>query len=244
MGYTRGDNTIESNSVASFEETSLHQEYRVGITQIVTRDLIVNATQEIMVDDGYLSNPYRSYRYASDTEVQQNIYHWQTEVFPEARTSSTTALRARYHLPNYRAAVYGNYRYYSDGWDLTSNTFELGYDHTLPTGWLFNVHLRYYNQSAVNFYSDLFSRAAEFKYMTRDKQLSDMGSVTYGMGVSYDLPYKSIYVDKMALNFLWDHINFDFNDFRDARVKGVAPGTEPEYSYDADVLRLLLTVWY
>lgn len=244
MGYTRGNNTIKSNSVASFEETSLHQEYRVGLSQILTRDLIVSATEEIMVDDGYLSNPYRSFRYASAVEVQQDIYHWQTEVFPQARTSYTTGLHARYHLPNYRAAVYGNYRYYEDGWDLKSNTFELGYNHTLPGGWLFDVHTRFYKQSAVNFYSDLFTRADEFKYMTRDKQLSDMQSVAFGAGVTYEMPFKDKYLDKLTFNLFWDRIKFDFSDFRDARVKNVAPGTEPQYSYDADVLRLLLTVWY
>lgn len=244
MGYTRGNNTIQSNSVDTFEETSLHQEYRIGLTQIITRDLIISASQEMMVDDGYLSNPYRSFRYASAAEAAQNRYFWQIEKFPEARTSYTTALRARYHLPNYRSVVYGNYRYYSDGWDLDSNTFEIGYTHTLPSGWMFDIHTRFYKQSSVNFYSDLFSRADEFQYMTRDKQLSDMQSVTFGAGVTYEMPFKDKFLDKLTFNLMWDHIQFDFNDFRDARVKNVAAGTEPEFSYDADVLRMLLTVWY
>ena len=244
MGYTRGNNTIERNRDDTFEEESKHQEYRVGITQILTRNLIVSLTQEGMVDDGYLSNPYRQFRYASATDVAQGRYSWQLERFPEARRSDTTGLRARYHLPNYRAAVYGSYRYYTDGWDLESNTFELGYNHTLPSGWLFDVHARHYKQSAVNFYSDLFTRGDEFTYMTRDKQLSDMQSVTFGVGISYELPFKDRFLDKLTFNLMWDHIKFDFNNFHDASVKGVTPGTEPEYSYDADVLRVLLTVWY
>ncbi|HET8710115.1 MAG TPA: DUF3570 domain-containing protein [Spongiibacteraceae bacterium] len=244
MGYTRGNNTIKSNSVATFEQTSLHQEYRLGLSQILTRNLIVSASEEIMVDDGFLSNPYRSFRYASATDVAQNTYHWQTEVFPNARTSYTTGLHARYHLPNYRAAIYGNYRYYTDGWDMKSHTFELGYNHTLPDGWLFDVHTRYYKQSAVNFYSDLFERADQFQYMTRDKQLSDMHSIAFGAGVTYEMPFKDKFVDKLTFNLFWDHIKFDFSDFRDARVKNVTPGSEPTYSYDADVLRMLLTVWY
>lgn len=244
MGYTRGNNTIKSNSVASFEETSVHQEYRFGLSQIVTRDLIVSATEEIMVDDGYLSNPYRSFRYASAAEVLQHVYHWQVEVFPNARTSYTTALHARYHLPNYRAALYSDYRFYSDGWDVKSNTLELGYNHTLPSGWLFDVHARYYKQSAANFYSDLFTRANEFKYMTRDKQLSDMHSIAFGAGVTYELPFKDTFVDKLTFNLFWDHVKFDFSDFRDAREKGVAPGSESEYSYDANILRFLFTAWF
>lgn len=244
MGYTRGNNTIKRNGDAAFEEESLHQEYRVGLTQILTRNLIASITQELMVDDGYLSNPYRSFRYASTTDIAQGRYFWQLERFPEARTSHTTALRARYHLPNYRAVVYGSYRHYSDGWDLKSNTFEVGYTHTLPSGWMFDVHARHYSQSAANFYSDLFTRADQFTYMTRDKQLSDMQSVTFGAGVTYELPFKDTFIDKLTFNLMWDHIKFNFNNFHDASVKNVTPGSEPEYSYDADVLRALLTVWY
>lgn len=244
MGYTRGNNTIKRNRDKTFEEESLHQEYRVGLSQILTRNLIASITQELMVDDGYLSNPYRSFRYASATDIAQGRYFWQLERFPDARTSHTTGLHARYHLPNYRAAVYGNYRYYTDGWDLKSNTFELGYTHTLPSGWMFDVHARHYKQSAANFYSDLFTRADQFTYMTRDKQLSDMQSISFGAGVTYEMPFKDTFIDKLTFNLMWDHIKFDFNNFHDASVKNVAPGTEPEYSYDADVLRMLLTVWY
>ncbi|MFT3929963.1 MAG: DUF3570 domain-containing protein [Spongiibacteraceae bacterium] len=247
MGYTRGNNTIKSNSNKTFEEESLHQEYRVGLSQIITRNLIMSVTQELMVDDGYLSNPYRSYRYATSTANAANgIYSWQIERFPSARTSHTTGVHARFHLPNYRAAIYGNYRYYTDGWDVKSNTFELGYNHTLPSGWLFDVHARSYKQSAANFYSDLYisTLSNAFDYQTRDKQLSDMQSVAFGVGVTYELPFKDIFIDKLTFNLMWDRIKFDFNNFRDASVKNVGAGTEPEYSYDADVLRMLLTVWY
>ena len=145
----------------------------------------------------------------------------------------------------YQTFVSGKtYRYYEDGWDLNSHTFELGYNHTLPGGWLFDVHTRYYKQGAVSFYSDLFERADEFTYMTRDKQLSDMHSLALGVGVSYEMPFKDKYLDKLTFNLFWDHIKFTFDNFRDARVKNVTAGSEPTYSYDADVLRMLLTVWY
>jgi len=240
MGYTRGNDTIKRNGDDTFEETATHQEYRVGISQILTRDLIASLNEEIITDSGYLSNPYRSYRFASG-----NSFAWAPEVFPKARTSSTTSLNARYHLPDYRAAVYGNYRFYRDGWDVKSHTFEIGYDHTLPSGWLFDVHTRYYKQTEANFYSDLFERANEFDYMTRDKQLSTFHSIAVGAGVSYELPFKnSRWIDKASANLYWDHIKFDFDNFRDAREKSIAPSQESLYSFDADVLRFFLTVWY
>ena len=240
MGYTRGNDTIKENGAPDFRQTALHQEYRASVSQILTRDLIVSLSEEIIADEGYLSNPYRSFRYLNDT----GSYSWQREVFPQARTSYTTTLNTKYHLPEARAAVYGSYRYYQDGWDIKSNTFEIGYEHALSPGWIFDIHTRYYKQSQANFYSDLFTSADEFKYMSRDKQLSAFHSESAGLGITYELPYKNKFMDKTSLNLYWDHMIFDFDNFRDARVKGVAPGTEPLYSFDADVLRFFISVWY
>ena len=239
FGYTRSNNTIKDNTDDDFKETSLHQEYRVGLTQILTRNLIVNLSQEVMVDDGYLSNPYRQFRFTDGA-----TYSWSSEIFPEARTSYTTTLRARYHLPNYRAAVYGSYRYFWDGWDIKSHTVELGYNHTLPSGWLFDIHVRKYQQSAADFYSDLFAFETAQNHMTRDKQLSDFDSFTIGAGVSYELPFRSKWIDKSSVNIFWDRIKFDYNNYHDARVKGVTAGTEPLYSFEADVIRFFISIWY
>ncbi len=239
MGYTRGNDTIKSNGNASFKDTALHQEYRVSVSQILTRDLIVSLSEEIISDDGYLGNPYRSFRYVNGTS-----YSWLEEIFPKARTSYTTTLGARYHLPETRAAVYGNYRHYNDGWDVKSNTLEIGYEHAFRQNWIFDIHARYYKQTEANFYNDLFTTANEFRYMTRDKQLSAFHSMAAGVGISYEVPVKFNWVDKTSVNLYWDHLKFDYENYRDATVKNVTPGTEPLYSFDADVIRFFVSVWY
>lgn len=242
MGYTRGTDTIKKNGTPDFEEDATHQEYRVGLTQILTRDLIVGISEEIITDSGYLNSPYRQVRYL---DPSGSGYLFQPEVYPRSRTSNTTALHARYHLPNYRAAVYGNYRHYSDGWEIRGNTFEGGYTHTLAQGWLFDVHYRYYKQSKADFYSDLFPYQNAQNYLARDRQLSDFHSSTYGIGISYEMPFRNNkWVDKASLNLYWDRMQVDYEDFTDIRVKDVAPGEEPLYSFDADIIRFFLTVWY
>jgi len=35
-----------------------------------------------------------------------------------------------------------------------------------------------------------------------------------------------------------------YDDFRDLRVTGVAPGTEPLYTFDADVIRFYISGWF
>jgi hypothetical protein len=242
MGYTRGSDTIKKNGTADFEEDATRQEYRIGLTQILTRNLLVGISEEIITDQGYLNSPYRQVRYL---DPSGSGYLFQPEIYPSSRTSNTTSLRARYHLPNHRSAVYGNYRHYSDGWDIKGNTFELGYTYTLPQGWLFDVHYRYYKQSQADFYSDLFPYQDAQNYLARDRQLSDFHSSTFGAGISYEMPLRNNkWVDKASVNLYWDRMQVDYENFTDITIKDVAPGNEPLYSFDADIVRFFLTVWY
>jgi hypothetical protein len=63
--------------------------------------------------------------------------------------------------------------------------------------------------------------------------------------VSYDFTengWRSI--DKGTVNLAWDHIMFDYDDFRDLRVTTVAAGNEPLYDFSADVVQLFLSIWF
>jgi hypothetical protein len=51
-------------------------------------------------------------------------------------------------------------------------------------------------------------------------------------------------VQRGTLNLRIDHIMFDYEDFRDLRVTGVAPGTEPLYSFSANVIQLFASIWF
>ncbi len=42
----------------------------------------------------------------------------------------------------------------------------------------------------------------------------------------------------------WDHIMFDYDDFRDLTVQGGTAGEEPAYSFEADVLQLFFSFWF
>ena len=80
--------------------------------------------------------------------------------------------------------------------------------------------------------------------MTRDKQLSDLHSTTIGAGITDALPYSNSWRNKSTLNLYWDHLQFDYDNYRDATEKGVTPGTESLYSFDADVIRFFVSIWY
>jgi hypothetical protein len=249
MGFSKGDDTVMRRDTVgggidpTFKEDVNRWSYRVGVSQIVTKSLITSLNLEVITDEGYLNNPYRSFRYI-DPE-NNNQYRLATEIYPHTHTSNAVALNARYFLP-YRAAIEGGYRFYTDTWGIGGNTYNLGYVHplkVLPV--TLEASVRYYEQKHADFYSDLFPRIDFQNFMGRDKELSTFNSKTFRLGASYDFARSGWkFVKKGSLNFYYDLMQFRYDDFRDARRTDLIAGTEPLYSFDANVFQLFVSVWF
>ena len=156
-----------------------------------------------------------------------------------------------YYL-QHRAALKSQYRYFSDDWDINAHAFEIAYIHPLGEGLVLDARFRHYTQNKADFYSDLFpdESSGVQNFRARDKELSTFTSNTIGIGVEYDLFENGWkFIDRGSINFYWDHIFFDYEDFRDIRstVNGTdasLAGTEPFYSFEADVFRIFFSIWY
>lgn len=242
LGYSVGDDEVRRRGDSEFSDTVERQSYRLGLSQILTRNMLLGVSVETITDEGYLNNPYRSVRYADETSPVG--YSFESEIYPRTRTSDSAAVRTRYYLP-YRAALHGEYRYYTDTWAIEADTFELGYTHPLDNGWLIEAKLRFYSQTAAEFYSDLFPRSRFQNFMARDKELSEFESRTLRLGFSYDImPSGWKFVDRGSINVAYDHITFDYADFRDLRVAGDGVGLEPLLSFDANVFQVFMSFWF
>lgn len=240
LGYAKGWDIITATGSPSFEEEANRQKYKLGLSQVLTKNLLVDLSFETITDEGYLNNPYRSVRYL----VNPTSYATEGEVYPNTRTSHAAAMRALYYLP-YRAALRGEVRGYTDTWGINGNMAEIAYIHPTKQGLTYEVSYRVYSQDSASFYSDLFNAPAEFIYRARDKELSTYSTQTIGLGVSYEFKKHSWgFIDKGSVNLLYNRIQIDYEDFHDLRVTGVNPGTEPLYSLSANVMRAFVSVWY
>jgi hypothetical protein len=242
MGYSRGWDTVSMNVPNStFSEDANRQNYKLGVTQVITKDMLLELNYEGITDEGFLNNPYRQVRWYDPITSTSGT---QSEQYPHTRTSSAVAIRSLYYLP-YRAAVSGEYRFFADTWGIDAHNVRVGYTHPLKGGWILDGHYRFYTQTAADFYSDLFPQQDAQNFLARDKELSTFSSHTIGIKVSYDFlknGWRSI--DKGTLNIAWDHILFDYDDFRDLRVPSAVPGNEPLYSFSADVVQLFVSLWF
>jgi Protein of unknown function (DUF3570) len=242
LGYSLGNDTVGRRGDTSFQEDTQRQHYRLGVSQILTKNLLLGLSFETITDEGFLNNPYRQVRYL-DTSTPQG-YSYEREIYPRTRTSDAGSLRLRYYLP-YRAAVHVEYRQYHDTWDIGADTFELGYTHPIESGWTIEGKLRSYSQNKADFYSDLFPSSQFQNFMGRDKELSTFTSQTLRLGASYDIVRGGWkFVERGTVNVILDHMLFDYEDFRDLRVTGVTPGSEPFYSFEANVLQVFVSFWF
>jgi hypothetical protein len=241
IGFSYGDYDITKNGDDDFHENAKVRSYSVGLSQILTRNLVMSVAYESIIDEGYLNNPYRSVRYRdADTSLG---YAYQPEVYPDTHNSSAIALRGIYYLERWDSAVNAGVRFFEDNWGIDAITYELGYTFPYAENWIFEASVRRHEQNEADFYSDLFPYQNAQNYLSRDKEMSNFTSTAFGVGASYEFGRSWSLIDRGSLNFQYDWIYFDYDDFRDLEEGGPV-GEEPEYSFSAYVTRIFASFWF
>lgn len=242
LSYALGDDLVRKSDDPAFQRNLDRQIYGLGVTQILTRNLISTLNFETITEEGFLNNPYRSVRYFDSGSVLG--YSFEPELYPNTRTSNAVGIRLRYFLP-YRAAIEGEYRFYTDTWDIVGHTAALTYVH--PWGeWTFTGKFRFHDQTGAHFYNDLFSRSEATNFRGRDKELSPLTSYTFKIKVAYTFlsGNKSWgFIKKGSVTASIDMLHIDYDNFSDLRA--LAPiGAEPLYKLDADIIQVFFSFWY
>ncbi len=241
LSYGLGWDVVGMRGDETFAEDVDRQSWAVGLTQVLTRSFLMSLNFETISDEGYLNNPYRTYRHLTPSGDEAAF---KTEIYPRTRTSNATSIAGRYYLP-YRAALHGSYRYYIDTWGIEAHTGEIGYTHPWKNDWVFSVALRAYSQTQADFYSDLFAFENQQNFMARDKEMSTFDNTTVSVGIVRE--FDSINFagfEKGTVNLIWDFQRYQYENFRDATVSGVPVGTEPLFEFDANVVRFFVSLWF
>jgi hypothetical protein len=144
-----------------------------GITQALSPDAIVQSNVTYSSGYGYYSYPYKKLDVRPD---HRRIFAWLT--------------RYNQHLPWLDATINLSYRYLHDSFGSNSNALEFTWNQPLPLGWTLAPNLRYYTQSAADFYFDPpFPQGFVLgQPYTADTRLSAFGAVTTGLSLAKALP--------------------------------------------------------
>jgi hypothetical protein len=228
------------------------RKYTFSLSQILTKNLIAALSVDSGSDnctnalerDSCLHNPQRQVRFASASDKG---FDWQSEVYPLTHNTDAVGLRAIYHLP-LRATLRADVRQFTDNWGVKAKNAELRYTQEVYKDVLVEAKYRVYSQTKADFYSDLFPYRNAQKFLARDKELSPFSSTNIGLGVTYKMPWAIPGFEKSTVNFYWDHMQINYDDFRDfnnfMQLGNFQDGDENLYSLDADVFRFYLSFWF
>jgi hypothetical protein len=144
-------------------------EYLAGITQALSATSIVQSNLTYSHGHGYFSDPYKT---LDRRPGERNIFAWLT--------------RYNQYFAGPDAALRLSYRYLHDSFGSVSNTFNVAWVQALPAGWSVTPNLRYYTQSAADFYygPPVGNGFVFGQPYTADTRLSAFGAFTAGFYVA------------------------------------------------------------
>jgi hypothetical protein len=251
LGYAQGNDEVRQNI---YENRSIvdtidrgdvkRQRFSLGLTQVLTSKWIVAFNGETVIDEGFLNNPYRNVRFLNPDGTSS----FQPELYPGTRNSDAFSIRSIYYWPFWRASVKLEYRVYSDSWGIDASNYEFRYIHPFKERLVFEAKYRYYEQTAADFYSDLFPFRDAQTFLARDKEMSEFSNTNIGLGVTYNFK-KSLFswMKESSANLFWDVASFEYENFRQneqAITDALGAGNEPFFSFDANIVRVFYSVKY
>ena len=219
--------------------------YSLGLSQILTRNLIAGLTMDVITDAGYLENPYRFVRFYDAQSAKG--YSLGAQTYPDTRTSTAVEGRVKYYLP-WRAAAAVSYRYFRDTWGIHANTTEFDYTHPIQNTWILEGRVRLYEQGHATFYSDIYPSADFQNFEGRDKELAASKNTTIGAKATYAFLAEGWGVFKRGTATLdISRTQFRYSDFRDIKDYGppqYKAGEEPEYQFDATIVQVYMSMFF
>ncbi len=181
-----GEGDGEGEGMASKSKTLT--DLLLGVTQVVNRRTLTQLNYSYGQSNGYLTDPYKILSVVDGTSGETLDYRFEKR--PDTRTRQAIFWKSVLHLP--QDVVHFSYRYYWDDWNVQAHTFDLTYRFDTGNQWYLAPHLRYYTQTAADFYKhSLVDGQTLPQFASADYRLAAMKSMTYGLKVGLPIDAKS-----------------------------------------------------
>ncbi|HTO71864.1 MAG TPA: DUF3570 domain-containing protein [Myxococcota bacterium] len=151
----------------------------LGLSQIINRRSILQASFTYNFGNGYLSDPYKEvYQVGAQTQFG--------DFRPNQRHQFAFLVRYNRHLEETESTIHLTYQYYVDTWAISSHTAELAWYQNFGDSFQLAPHVRYYSQSKADFYfAYLRQGATPPDNMSSDFRLSAYGALSFGIKAEY-----------------------------------------------------------
>lgn len=174
----------------------------LGLSQVLYKDAHFTTGLGYTQSRGFLENPYKAtliYTLADNPIFGTNYFPVTARAFleqrPELRRQFTWDFGYVQFVPYLNAALHFDYQFYMDDWGIDAHTFSGEWVQPLGFGWKVAPRIRYYSQTAADFYTpflmdqgpvvetrDVLQRAPE--HFSSDHRLSAFGTLSWGFTLS------------------------------------------------------------
>lgn len=164
-----------------------------GVTQVLSKQAMMQVSGEFRYSKGYLSSPYRYVPIGDklpNCGVQSGLCL--PEAHPGLKTRLAGVVRFRHALGK-KLSAGAAYRFYWDLWKIQSHTAQVDLAANVTRNFQAAADFRFYTQSAAFFYrtsynmDDLTGKRGD-SYLTRDRELSPLSNIRAGLRLEYAGP--------------------------------------------------------
>ena len=162
----------------------------LGLTHVINRRTVGQVNLSYSLSQGYLTDPYKVFSVVDETSglpIDDSSYY---ESRPGDRQRASITFQLNHQTYPSNNIFHGQYRYYTDDWEVDSHTLDLDYRFTFANTSYFETSIRLYTQTKAYFYQNEFfvDNTAGLDpttlfpdYISADYRLDDMSSVTPGI---------------------------------------------------------------
>lgn len=164
-------------------DTRQTSELLLGVTQVLSRKTLAQFNLGFSHSSGYHNDPYKLLSVVDGATGETLDYRFESR--PDSRSSQTLYGKLVHHFDE--DVVHLSYRYFTDDWGIDSHTVDLHYRYELGHERYLQPHIRYYSQSAADFFHySLIDGEPVPEYASADLRLGEMTGTT--IGLRYAMP--------------------------------------------------------
>lgn len=176
-----GNPTLMSSTTLKLQEASENKtvvDALFGVSQVINRHMVMQWNYSLSSSSGYHTDPYKFLSVVDGVTgfAQDYVY----EQRPDSRTRHSVFWQTKYHLTEDVIDV--SYRYMTDDWGINSHTLDLRYRYELGNRSYVEPHLRFYTQTAADFYRYFLVQGQALpEFGSADPRLGQFDATTFGI---------------------------------------------------------------
>ena len=175
VGHGLSNDRVESVSDARLNERRDSREYMFGLTQLLDRRSLLQTNLVHTKGSGYLSDPYKST--VTFFTSGSPILAIAKDSRPSTRDQWAWLTRYKRSLVDSGATLSAEYRYFRDDWGIRAHTVAASWQQSMADAWKYEIGLRYYSQSAADFYGAVIPTRPAPRIFSSDQRLAAYGAL-------------------------------------------------------------------